>query len=582
METKKIFDTFSTIKFLWPYAKKQRKRLILFFVGWLSDGIITMIVPIIFGLLIDEIVYYQNITIFLAISTSYLILLLMSCLICVIVYAYYQSLVTQFTHDLKLDIYNHWMDNEAQFLYNAKTGDIATMILSYSHESLAFMIRNVIHFANGVLKLSMLTCYMFLMNWKIGVVISLVAPITVYLSSMIGGKTNKYGTEANDKYASYIAWLYNILESIRDLRIIGVKEKVFTDLDRFQKDIYSVDEKTRKLNLGTNSALDLLNIVSMLFVFILTGNMAIDRLITVGELTVVLSLYSSLSSQISWTCSSYIDAQRRIAFVKRMHDFMNTNSELDRTGKKQLMVECGRIDFVGVSFAYIENNKILNDISFCIEASDKVALVGASGCGKTTLLNLLVGLFSPSDGQICIDGRSISEYTLESLRNNIGYVSQDVYLQNGKSIMENIRFGREDVSADKVEWACRKAKLWDDIQHLSEGVNTIIGINGVELSGGQKQRVALARMYIKNPKIIIIDEATSALDEYTEQCLFNEWTDLFENKTLIIVTHRKQLAQRCNKTIMLKNGSVCCYDDTAKLFAENAEIRGLFDCNKCK
>ena len=215
----------------------------------------------------------------------------------------------------------------------------------------------------------------------------------------------------------------------------------------------------------------------------------------------------------------------------------------------------GDIRFEGVTFGYGDGRVVLRDIDLAVAAGETVAFVGPSGAGKTTLCSLLPRFYEPSAGRITIDGMDIRAMTLASLRSQIGIVQQDVFLFGG-TVRENIAYGRLDASEADITLAARRAQLEAVIAALPQGLDTVVGERGVKLSGGQKQRLAIARMFLKNPPILILDEATSALDTETEQAVQRALTDLAAGRTTLVIAHRLATIRNADRIVVVDSSGV--------------------------
>lgn len=247
--------------------------------------------------------------------------------------------------------------------------------------------------------------------------------------------------------------------------------------------------------------------------------------------------------------------QNGITGFKRFLEIIDEKSEEDSENAKDIFNVRGEIEFNNVSFSYVKEKQILKNISFKISAGKKVALVGPSGEGKTTICHLIPNFYKISSGEIKIDGINIGDITLESLRNNIGIVQQDVYLFGG-SIKENILYGKPDASDEEIFEAAKKANIHDYIMSLENGYNTEIGERGVKLSGGQKQRLSIARVFLKNPSILILDEATSALDNTTEIFIQKELEELSKGRTTLVVAHRLSTIKNADEIFVIQDGNI--------------------------
>lgn len=244
-------------------------------------------------------------------------------------------------------------------------------------------------------------------------------------------------------------------------------------------------------------------------------------------------------------------------------------------GEKTLEVTSGDIRFTDVSFAYPDGKEVLSGLSFDIAPGERFALCGRSGCGKTTLGYLLIGFYAPQSGDILIDGQKLSECSLESIRRNIGIVSQDVLIFDG-SIRDNMLLGKPNATDSEIISALRRAGIWDHICTLPDGLDTVVGSQGIGLSGGQKQRLSIARIYLKDPKIIIFDEATSSLDSETEQQIHEAWEDVLRGRTSIIIAHRQSSVMLCDRAVVIENGTIADIGDPKAMERASVHFRNVF------
>lgn len=247
--------------------------------------------------------------------------------------------------------------------------------------------------------------------------------------------------------------------------------------------------------------------------------------------------------------------QNGITGFERFIQIMDCEPEKDAPDAIELTDVEGKIELKNVQFSYEASAEVLHGISLTVEKGQKLALVGPSGGGKTTICHLIPRFYPISDGDILIDGKSINSLTMESLRRSIGIVQQDVFLFNG-TIKENILYGRLDATDDEVIDAAKKANIHDWVSSLEKGYDTEIGERGVKLSGGQKQRLSIARVFLKNPAILILDEATSALDNTTEILIQQALDELCRGRTTIIVAHRLSTVRGADKIAVISGGEI--------------------------
>jgi ABC-type multidrug transport system fused ATPase/permease subunit len=292
-------------------------------------------------------------------------------------------------------------------------------------------------------------------------------------------------------------------------------------------------------------------------------------------LTVILAFYESISGSVSGISESWISLQGMIPGIEKIQETLEAPDESVWKGKENLTITEGSIEFRDIGFSYSNSTPVLTDFSLKINSGDKIALVGKSGCGKTTLAYMTIGFYRPQKGQIMIDGEDITKFTLRSIRSNIGLIQQDVLVFDG-SLRENIMIGNRDATENDLIEACKNAGIWDFIETLPEGIDTMIGVNGIDLSGGQKQRVAIARIYLKNPKIIIFDEATSALDAETEKQIHDSWKNVLSGRTSIVIAHRESSVMLCEKVVLMEDGRVVRTGAPNEMRENDEKFRELF------
>lgn len=267
--------------------------------------------------------------------------------------------------------------------------------------------------------------------------------------------------------------------------------------------------------------------------------------------------------------------QNGVTGFERFIDIMDAEPEKDSENAVDAGVLSGQIEFKNVSYAYDGENDVLENVNFTVNKGEKFALVGPSGGGKTTICHLIPHFYNVTDGEIFIDGKEIHTLTMESLRRNIGIVQQDVYLFNA-SVKDNILYGRLDATDEEVIEAAKKASIHDYIMSLPKGYDTQIGERGVRLSGGQKQRLSIARVFLKNPPILILDEATSALDNSTEILIQRALDSLCKGRTTLIVAHRLSTVKSADKIAVIDDGKIKEYGTHEELLSENGIYSELY------
>lgn len=294
-----------------------------------------------------------------------------------------------------------------------------------------------------------------------------------------------------------------------------------------------------------------------LVVIVAGGTFLTKGLITAGDLVAYTLYVGTMIATIRRIVEFAEQFQRGMTGIERFLEIMDSEIEIfDEPGAVEMPAPKGEIVFENVSFEYSDDhNEVLRNVSLCVHAGEKLALVGPSGGGKTTLCNLIPRFYDVTDGKILIDGEDIKKYTLKSLRSNIGIVQQDVYLFSG-TIRENILYGNLNATEEEVIEAAKKAEAHEFIMNLKNGYDTYVGERGVKLSGGQKQRISIARVFLKNPAILILDEATSALDNESEAAIVRSLDKLSKGRTTLTIAHRLSSIQNSDRVLELSEDGI--------------------------
>lgn len=566
---------FTAIKFLSKYIGKHKSNFIMFYLGWLFDSILSVIMPILFGIMIDEIVYYQDVDTFIKIALVFVVLTAFSCGLYFLIYFQHSYLMNMYTFDIQKDVYRHFQKTNAQVLSNASTGDIITTVQNYAPECMHFVIRNMIHITNNTLMMIAYAAYLFVIDWRIGLFALCAAPISTFINAKSGKKIRKYGDEQRKYYNGFISWIFEILSALRDIRMLGARNKTEELFKKNHKSMFSVNIKSSISVLTTGNIVSFTNLAIQLCIFSIAGYAAISGNITVGELTVIISFYASLTSAERSVSNSYLDAQNRISFIQCIHDFMQSPTEDEWQGEKSLTIKDGSVNFDNITFEYNEHKPVIHNLNLKIAPGERFALVGKSGCGKTTLAYMLIGFYRPQMGSISIDGQALTDCSLQSIRQGIGLVQQDVLIFDG-TIRENILLGKQQATEEEIISACHASGLWEFIESLPDGLNTVIGSKGIGISGGQKQRIAIARVYLKDPQIIIFDEATSSLDSETEAAIHEAWQEVLTDRTAIIIAHRQSSVMLCQRAAIIEDGHIVETGSPAEMATKSEKFKTLF------
>lgn len=409
-------------------------------------------------------------------------------------------------------------------------------------------------------------------SWQVAVMLLVLYPVFIYLTTRTSGKWQEYQKEINTEQDIASG---RFAESIGQVRVVKSFLQETRELSFFKQRFDTVVSTTRPQSrlwhmqdVKRRSVLNVIFFAVFAYIFVETAK----GHYTIGT-AVLLIQYAMLIRLPIFTISFLVDAtQRAISNTRDYFEAMDVVPEIkDTENAKPLQVTKGAIEFDHVKFAYDQDAPVIKDIDFTVAPDSKIALVGESGQGKTTLTNLLLRLYELNDGQIRIDGQSISEVTQSSLRHNIGVVFQEPALFSG-TIRENIAYANPNATDAAIEAAAKAANAHEFIAKLEHGYDTEIGERGLRLSGGQKQRIAIARALLKDAPILILDEATSSLDSKSEHMVQEALERLMKGRTTLIIAHRLSTIQNVDQIITIDNGIVSEMGSPAEL----AQTNGIY------
>ena len=397
--------------------------------------------------------------------------------------------------------------------------------------------------------------YLCTIDWGLTLIIFAAVPFLVLISVILRKRMRDAFTDSRKSVAEINARLESSISGIRVTKAFTNSQKEEEKFEIGNEMFVEARGRAYKAMGQFHSSTSFVTDVFNVFILVAGGFFLAYTDLNPGDYTAFIVSIGLFISPVQTLIAFMEQLQDGTTGFKRFLEIIDEEEEKDIEGATDLVVSKGVIEFKNVSFRYNESKEVLNNINLHVDAGKKLALVGPSGGGKTTICHLIPRFYPIGTGDILIDGQSINSVTMESLRKNIGIVQQDVFLFNG-SIYENIIYGRLDATLEEVYEAARRANIHEYIMSLPEGYDTQIGERGVKLSGGQKQRLSIARVFLKNPAILILDEATSALDNTTEILIQAALDELCKGRTTLVVAHRLSTIKNADEIVVISNGSI--------------------------
>ena len=565
-----MFKTF--LSYYQPY-----KGILLFIIiGSLLRALLELFFPYVVKLMLEQQLPLQNLPLLLKWSAALLAMYLVNFGMHFGIIYWAQAMSYAMERDMRRDLFRHLQKLSFGFYDKNKSGQLLSRLTSDLSEVNGFAgnaPNDIIICGLTMVGTMVILIYMNpMLGSLIAILLLLKAVHTVFVNLRM-----KKAFFANRIAMGEVS--AKAAESINGVRLIKAFAGERSDMAQFMEkaDAYlATSKKSFKItSYFVGSMIFFSNFINV--AILVVGGLLINKgLMSFGEL-VAFFLYVGLFMKPLMQLLGFIQIyQRGMAGFKRFYELLQEKPEITDAPDAQTCPPCnGNITFDNVSFAYADGRPVIRGLSLNVAAGETVAFVGATGAGKTTIASLLLRFYEPQSGRILLDGCDIRELTQESLRRQIGLVQQDVFLF-GDSVRYNIAYAKPDATADEVQAAAKAAAADEFIQKLPAGYDTEVGERGVKLSGGQKQRLAIARVFLKNPPIVVLDEATSALDNITEQQIQRELDELAVGRTTLIIAHRLSTIRHADKIVVLDEGKVVECGTHEELLARKGHYFALY------
>jgi ABC-type multidrug transport system fused ATPase/permease subunit len=544
------------IRIIWGYLKNRKKRVFLTALLAVIFAFLEGIIPYIYGRIIDIVTINSASSLLFSLLGIWVLTSILSASFSRIVSLSGTFLGIDALSESVLEFSSHVIDLPLSFHRENKVGEIMSRI-SMAGEALRAIVGDTLfwiipRFLTVLIGLSI----MFFINWRLSLGAAIAFCLSIIIVILRAGSLIENQKNLNRKFERSAGILNDSFSNIQTIKSAGAGE--------FQKSIikgvYSAELRPafRKVSViweNTDFMQGLLFSLVSIFIFGYAVFLMSIGKISNGVLVMFFGYLNLTSEPLRFILWQWLSVQRDMASIRKAKELLEIKPERYNEKGKVLKNIKGKIEYKDVSFGYKGRKKVIKDISFFVKPGQKVALVGGSGEGKTTIVDLLSLYFVPQKGKIFIDGIDIKNLKLDFLRSIIAYVPQDIILFND-TIKNNILYGKPDATKEEINKAARAAHIESFIDTLPKKYNTLVGERGVKLSAGQKQRLAIARAIIRDPKILILDEATSSLDVVSEKMVQEALDNLIKNKTTLIIAHRLSTIRKADKILVIEKGEI--------------------------
>jgi subfamily B ATP-binding cassette protein MsbA len=479
--------------------------------------------------------------------------------------------------DIRDDLYSHLHNLSLSFYSKNKTGDILSRVTNDVQQLESSIINTTVGSIDKVFTLIGGILYLVYLNYRLTIFLIIILPFITYVITKFNYKLKKVSRRVQIKIADVSDVLQETLSAVRVVKSFGREEY---ELERFSSENQAnFRAKMKKTQYGAmlTPIVEFLAAISFTAILWYGGYEVMQGRMTASELIAFFTLLLTISEPLRSITKLSKRMQQLFASAERVFEIMDTESELreDDENKIELKEVEGELVYDNVSFAYNRDEVVLKNINLTASPGEVVALVGHSGAGKTTMVDLIPRFFDPIEGRMRLDGHDLKDVKIDSLRDFIGIVPQETILFSG-SLRDNIAYGDLEADEEAIQKAAQAANAHDFIMDFPEGYDTVVGERGVGLSGGQKQRISIARAILKNPKILILDEATSSLDSESEALVQEALEHLMENRTTFIIAHRLSTIKNADKIVVVEQGEIMEMGTHQELLEQRGKYSSLY------
>ena len=548
-----------TIEYMWPYIWAFKGRVLLALAALLAAKAATLYLPYALKLIIDDLDPSLNsvLSLPLAFLLFYGLLRFGSVFFGEVRDALFSRVTEHAMRKVGLRVFNHLHQLELSFHLDRQTGGISRDI-ERGTNGISFLMRflmfNIVPTLLEILLVAVIFALLFSYWYAVltFVAVALYVAFTFYVTEW----RNKYIREANQADSATNSRAVDSLLNYETVKYFNNEAYEERTYDQFLANWEQAKLKNRMSLLALNSGQALIIAIAITLMMWMAAKGVLNKELTLGDLAMVNAYMLQLFIPLNFLGFVYREIRRSLTDLENMLGLLKKEAQIkDKANAPELQLQQGRIEFNQVHFSYQPGRPILNGLSFVVEPGQKLAIVGASGAGKSTIARLLYRFYDIQNGSICIDGQDVRDVTQSSLRQSIAIVPQDTVLFN-TSIRENIRYGKPDASEAEVDQVIKLAHLDSFIQSLPQGDQTLVGERGLKVSGGEKQRIAIARVLLKGSPILIFDEATSALDSHSEAAILQALRELAKHHTSVVIAHRLSTITDADKILVLQQGAV--------------------------
>lgn len=562
------------------YVKKYKWKMIFALSLSAAAVIIGLFSPVITQYAIDNSIPNKNIPELLLMAALLLVTIIVNIVFVTIRSRIMTKVGQDIIFDIRSDLFAHLQKLSFEYYDNRPHGKILVRIINYVNSVSDVLSNGIINFVLELFNLAFIVVFMFAMHWQMALVILAGVPFLMLIIGLIKNRQRKAWQDVSNKSSNLNAYLHEGLEGVKVTQLFVREDEnagIFRKLSEAYRDKWMTAVTYNNIlwpSVDTISAVISAAIYFFGLIVIGPASISLGTIVAMGGYA---SRFWQPIMNLSNLFNSFINT---ISYLERIFETLDEPVKVnDKPNAKEMPPIKGDVSFDNVTFAYDESKTILENLSFNVKSGESVALVGPTGAGKTTIVNLISRFYDTTGGRVLIDGQDISKVTLHSLRSQMGIMLQDSVIFSG-TIADNIRYGKLDATDEEIEKACRTVRADSFINDMPEGYDSPIIERGASLSQGQRQLIAFARTLISDPKILVLDEATSSIDAKTEKLLQEGLNELLKGRTSFIIAHRLSTIKNCDKIMYVSNKGITECGTHDELMAKKGDYYKLYTASE--
>lgn len=563
------------LKHLWHYLKKYLFLIFIILILALVNVVATLFIPIFIGKAIDDIVDINAVDFN---NLQYYLYLILWCVLVANVFGYlYELLMSVISEkvvlNLRKDIFNKILNLPLSYIDSHRHGDITSLIITDTEQVSNGLLQGFKQLYRGIIMIVATMVFMFIIKWQIALIVVIITPLSLFTAWFISKKSHDYFTKQAKINGELSGYILEMISNQTNVKSLCYENKAIEHFEQINDNLYQVGINAQFISSTTNPSTRFINGLVYALVGLIGALFVVKGDFKVGLLSTFLTYANQYTKPFNEISGVITEVQAAFASFKRIIKILETSSEIDE-GTKKINLPVDSIEFRHVDFSYVSDKPLITDFNLKIAKGKKIAIVGPTGCGKTTMINLLLRYYDPQKGAIYIDGENTLNIKKTNLRKAYGLVLQDTWIFKG-TIKENISYSKKDASLEEIKEAARLAHAESFIKRLPKGYDTVISENS-GLSQGEKQLIAIARLMLMTPDMVILDEATSSIDTRTEKKIIDAFNYIMEGRTSFIIAHRLSTIQEADTIIVMDNGHIIEVGNHQTLLAKNGFYAKLY------